>query len=120
MSETRFTPGPWAMETVRTQCGTCHKVGSFPGAASKENYACIYDDYPPGDGRPENIANAHLIAAAPSMFEALQQCQRVLSDITTKTMAQESTIHMYARIRDAELKARTTLQRATGTQGEKE
>lgn len=61
------TSGPWAMESVRTSCGTCHKVGTFPSANNKTTYACIYDDYPPGVGRPENIANARLIAAAPDI-----------------------------------------------------
>lgn len=26
----KHTPGPWSLETVRTQSGICHKVGPFP------------------------------------------------------------------------------------------
>jgi len=69
------TPGPWSLETVRTQCGICHKVGPFPprSGGRTERYACLYADYPsnsdPAD--QELLANARLIAAAPDMFEAL-------------------------------------------------
>ena len=59
------TPGPWKLETVRTSCGLCHKIGPFPWREGQENHACIYDDYPPPGGRPELVANARLIAAAP-------------------------------------------------------
>lgn len=73
MSEVKHTPGPWTLETVRTSSGLCHKIGPFPWKTGKENHACIYDDYPShgSDGTPELLANAHLIAAAPEMLEAL-------------------------------------------------
>ena len=71
-----FTKGPWELKTVATSCGLCHTVGSFPtGRTRKNTYACIYDDYPPGHGRPEIVANARLIAAAPDMYEALLELQ---------------------------------------------
>lgn len=68
------TPGPWAMETVRTSCGTCHRIGPFPRPAyssKPEGWACVYDDYPPGVGSPDLLANSHLIAAAPDLARAL-------------------------------------------------
>ena len=68
------TPGPWVMETVRTSCGTCHRIGPFPRpayASKPEGWACVYDDYPPGVGSPDLLANSHLIAAAPDLATAL-------------------------------------------------
>ena len=71
----KWTPGPWAMETVRTSCGTCHRIGPFPRpayASKPEGWACVYDDYPPGVGSPDLLANSHLIAAAPDLYAALE------------------------------------------------
>ena len=79
----KWTPGPWAMETVRTSCGTCHRIGPFPRpayASKPEGWACVYDDYPPGVGSPDLLANSHLIAAAPDMAEALDAVDRMLSE----------------------------------------
>jgi len=62
------------METVRTSCGTCHRIGPFPRpdcASKPEGWACVYDDYPPGIGSPDLLANARLIAAAPDLLAAL-------------------------------------------------
>ena len=70
----KHTPGPWTLNTVRTSSGLCHKVGPFPWKDGKQNYACIYDDYPGyGDGTPELIANSHIIAAAPDLLKALEE-----------------------------------------------
>lgn len=74
MSESnKFTPGPWILETVQTSSGICHKIGPFPWKDGKQNHACIYADYP-GTGAIEKelVANAHLIAAAPDLLEALE------------------------------------------------
>ena len=70
----KWTPGPWAMETVRTSCGTCHRIGPFPRpayASKPEGWACVYDDYPPGVGSPDLLANSRLMAAAPDLYAAL-------------------------------------------------
>ena len=78
----KWTPGPWAMETVRTSCGTCHRIGPFPRpayASKPEGWACVYDDYPPGVGSPDLLANSHLIAAAPDLYAALEMAQLWLS-----------------------------------------
>lgn len=75
----KWTPGPWAMETVRTSCGTCHRIGPFPRpayASKPEGWACVYDDYPPGVGSPDLLANSHLIAAAPDLYAALVHAQQ--------------------------------------------
>ena len=72
----KWTPGPWAMETVRTSCGTCHRIGPFPRpayASKPEGWACVYDDYPPGVGSPDLLANSRLMAAAPDLYAALEE-----------------------------------------------
>ena len=77
------TPGPWVMETVKTSCGTCHKIGPFPRpnyASKKEGWACVYDDYPPGIGSKDLLANARLIAIAPDLAAALLKAEEALDD----------------------------------------
>src|SRR4029077_16962573 len=76
------TQGPWKFETVATSCGSCHKVGMFPshGVYDKTS-ACIYVDgvHPSQTDTPisaELRANAHLIAAAPELLEALKLLYR--------------------------------------------
>lgn len=71
------TKGPWTLETVKTSCGICHKVGDFTrGRDRKNTYGCVYDDYPDSsmDGSPSAAiaANAKLMAASPCLLEALQ------------------------------------------------
>ncbi len=81
-------PGPWPMETVRTPCGTCHRIGPFPRpeyASKSEGWACVYDDYPPGIGSPDLLANARLIAQAPTLATelaaALDEVERLRAEI---------------------------------------
>lgn len=79
MSETRFTPGPWAIDP---------KVHVSAGHGEFDIIAPDGDDDPWNiartfggigeDGESEPKANAHLIAAAPELYEALEN---VLSDI---------------------------------------
>ena len=79
-----WTPGPWAMETVRTSCGTCHRIGPFPRpdyASKQEGWACVYDDYPPGIGSHDLLANARLIAAAPDLYAALEETLRKIRNL---------------------------------------
>ena len=81
------TPGPWVMETVRTSCGTCHRIGPFPRpayASKPEGWACVYDDYPPGVGSPDLLANSRFIAAArdlvPAMADRLETQEALLRE----------------------------------------
>ena len=75
-TETKWTPGPWSLETVPTSCGVCHKIGPFPskGIFHTHGYACVYADYA-SEENPidrELLANATLIATAPELYEALE------------------------------------------------
>lgn len=85
--EAKHTPGPWGMQTLRTSCGVCHKVGPWPHKwrAGKEMSACIYDDYPsPPEGTDTMLANARLISAAPDLLEALISVVSVADRKTTE------------------------------------
>lgn len=73
------TPGPWSLETVATSCGSCHKIGPFPGSGHRpEVHACVYADgvrIGIDDSMPvaqELLANARLIAAAPDLLDAVR------------------------------------------------
>jgi hypothetical protein len=90
MSETKFTPGPWTLETVPINGGRgcCHKIGPFPSlGVYDETHACVYADgirigiedrggvSKVGD---ELAANARLIAAAPELCKALEAAVHAL------------------------------------------
>jgi hypothetical protein len=85
-SRETHTPGPWTLETVRTSCGVCHKIGPFPAASSlhKETFACVYVDgqHDITNSRlnkdaAELLANARLIAASTELLEALRDVLRI-------------------------------------------
>lgn len=79
------TPGPWTLETVRTQVGICHKIGPFPWKDGRANHACVYVDYPgTGAVEAELLANARLIAAAPNLLAALKAAREELRLIRMK------------------------------------
>lgn len=85
MTETKFTPGPWHVPT-----------GPFVGGLSVETRADDYFIKCPGSGGAMSLtqtvckldwsgteeweANAHLIAAAPEMYEALDDIVSSWSD----------------------------------------
>ncbi len=80
---TGFTPGPWKLETVKTSIGSCHKIGSFPkNFQGDKTYACVYaDNINIGEEKysavgKELLANAKLIASAPTMYAELQSLQQ--------------------------------------------
>ena len=83
--ETKHTPGPWALETVPTTCGVCHKVGPFPGKrpVDKPRYACLYADYPSKGNQPDDEleANARLIVSAPELYDVLREVFEYLDAI---------------------------------------
>jgi hypothetical protein len=101
------TPGAWSLKTVPTSCGICHMIGPFPAkpGTTRENYACVYADYP-GNGPHDNelLANARLIAAAPMLLSALEQAVTSMQDSG------------YPNSHVAVREARTAIAEATGEQ----
>jgi len=83
MSEAKFTPGPWYSFDNKSLNGT-YWIGpsSFFSIAEVRNGA---EDEEYGGDKAE-LANAHLIAAAPDLYEALEiavanlRCATVCSD----------------------------------------
>ena len=70
MTNTRHTPGPWS----------AHYNNEGLTVFSPDNVTVAYVDYDECEERPVE-ANAHLIAAAPAMYEALQMVSTILYDI---------------------------------------
>ena len=69
MTETKFTPGPWIVDGSVIRGDSDH-IGRTVAVASTLNVAWPY-------GRratKEEPYNAHLIAAAPELYEALEDC----------------------------------------------
>jgi hypothetical protein len=62
-----FTPGPW--EAAISMAGI---IAVFAGKHSNHILATVRDPY--GEDKSVADANAHLIAAAPDMYAALQDC----------------------------------------------
>ena len=67
-NKAQFTPGPWIVETTDTLPGECadnvHRL-CYPGYRIRG--VCVI-----WNRHEVSTANAHLIAAAPAMYEALQ------------------------------------------------
>lgn len=81
MSDMKFTPGPWVIDTDTRPAEVC-TVMHVPDSESKDQgfvYVRGAVGYWGADEK-ENMANAHLIAAAPDMYEALQQAITSMQD----------------------------------------
>ncbi|WP_138438541.1 hypothetical protein [Marinobacter alexandrii] len=79
MSDTKFTPGPWSVHNtgdVFTPLGAVNASGL--DAPSDDGWH-IADCDMGGLFLEEVRANAHLIAAAPRLYKALENAARVLS-----------------------------------------
>lgn len=72
--ETKYTPGPWSLDEVRTTSGRAFRIGAGEMLEAGKGCCIIYDDYP---GNPENerSANARLISAAPDLLQMLKVAQ---------------------------------------------
>jgi hypothetical protein len=103
MSEKKWTPGPWEVGpanmvdsnavTAIARCGCAFRSPQYSGT----------DFATPA----HQEANARLISAAPDLYDALEECKRVLSDL-------QSTQLEGTRTRDAWEKARAALAKARG------
>jgi hypothetical protein len=100
-AEAKHTRGPWELLGGFT-------VGSETGSAW-ERIAITPDDLP----ELERIANARLIAAAPELLEALDECVNALEDYIPRIEAQnEMTSLNYGR--NVMAVARAAIRRAKG------
>lgn len=70
--ETRFTPGPWTHYDDTSPAG---KTGRHEIAAHGKTVARIYATR---GAEIADAANAALIASAPALYEALEQCLRYI------------------------------------------
>ena len=73
MSETKFTPGPWAVNVVTTTTENCSGqivqrggIAYIKADTGHEEVAVLYSE-------KNQSANAHLIAAAPELYESLRE-----------------------------------------------
>ena len=79
MSETKFTPGPWRLldsKSLSNAVAADSGARSFDGDTGYRVVAIYQACEPTGKYEAERInkmANAHLIVAAPMLYEALQQ-----------------------------------------------
>ena len=84
--EAKFTPGPWATDIeVKTFDGQILDATIYVNHGSGKGGAICIFQHDPEDGLdntdPEQIANAHLIAAAPELYEALgalENCRQTI------------------------------------------
>ncbi len=80
MAAHKFTPGPWFLDFEVEECLQTGHVGI--SAASHGLIAQVVwqmeDDRDAGRNSPQQQATAHLIAAAPDLFEALQGASDLL------------------------------------------
>lgn len=67
MSQLKATPGPWKAHNTSTHRN--EMIVGADGVGPHHMLAKVYQPY--GDKTGTNVANAHLIAAAPELFEAL-------------------------------------------------
>ncbi len=79
------TAGPWPLETVKTSCGVCHKVGQFESTGGRKgySYACIYEDYPwtTPHKMSEPEANARRIARVPQLEQGYIDLRRAADEL---------------------------------------
>lgn len=87
-NELHFAAGPYLVMTVPTSMGSCHKIGPLQKYDGTATFACIYADrMRPGidDQCADAImlrATAHLIAAAPDLYEAAQVAWNCIAELS--------------------------------------
>ena len=99
---TKWTPGPWFSVNIGTDEEPMMDVKAARIAGQEPRHCvaiCATGDSP----QPMETANAHLIAAAPELYEALEDC---LNWIDYMSLAGPATDTTKARIETALAKAR--------------
>ncbi len=117
---TKFTPGPWNASKFGFQVLTGDSwsvICKLDGPASWEDGRGSYEQKYEWQNQE---ANARLIAAAPTMAEALDGCQKALALLldAEAVKAGVSNMTVWAQCTEAEAKARSALRAARGEQGE--
>jgi hypothetical protein len=108
---TQFTKGPWVKEVSKSRIDILTNGGWDKGQPWIASVFVNHVDVSQEAGE----ANAHLIAAAPDMYEALEQAQKVLAMFIEPNAIQQTTvINAYAKAIEAEYKARKALAKARG------
>lgn len=102
------TPGPWVIYDDGPDGSDV-----IMAHVNDENYDVAYISNDESEARPESErkANAHLIAAAPAMLEALKGLLEAVEDETPDTLIVQTGSH------DAAIKARRAIVQATGRVG---
>jgi hypothetical protein len=97
-SKAKFTQGPWAIEYDNCDAGTCQWYSVGPAKVEVSyNLTALQDD--------EWKANARLIAAAPELLEALQECVELLEFLSPEVRGGYSPDGAYAKANSAIAKA---------------
>jgi hypothetical protein len=83
MSETKWTPGPWHVERRKrtVEIHTETTAGLFGASLAAVHSQRLNNNYPsPAKAEHPQMANAHLIAAAPELYAACEKAKIVLED----------------------------------------
>ena len=106
----KHTPGPWVIEYLDwAQKGYVFISAEDHGALAQVVWL-MEDDELMGRNSPENEANAHLIAAAPELLEALQSFAKVMDE----SCDYPDTSGELQRLCEAANEARAAIAKATG------
>ena len=105
MENAKHTPGPWEAKAATTPEGT-FSYWLYSPAYGAVGYWCGHKSHHTNNYWLLTESDAHLIAAAPDMLEALQECEAVISALSEvlKPLGNESAL----------LKARVAIAKATG------
>ncbi|PTL88833.1 hypothetical protein C6W88_15745 [Halomonas litopenaei] len=108
MSETKFTPGPWTVHHRMRDCVT------FEGKFGTEN---LFLENREGYYACQSEHDAHLIAAAPELYEALEVFGRLADQLDGDNEVQRTPDDEWAKFRllaSDYRKARAALAKARG------
>lgn len=85
MSEHNWTPGPWVIDPEISTAEVCTIYGVPEDERTNyQGWAHVRGELGHWDASPdEEMANAHLIAAAPELYEALAEARSVI-DVLVK------------------------------------
>jgi hypothetical protein len=92
MSEAKFTDGPWSV--IENSVGSIEVVFGGGSPCRGSEYLCIAPLSAKNDNEEIHsgetaLSNAHLIAAAPEMYEMLEMLSGQLTDINAHHAAKE-------------------------------